>query len=303
MKRYIRNIAVTALMTSVCVAASACTIKVGDKNIEIDDSIISDQAQSFSSELGKEIDAIGSVVNDASNGMSSFGELYGDTKDKIDAIKGAVDDAKSTVDDAIGSVGDVTSDADKLGVDIKGLLGGSDDFEKMMGQYEEYFTGQGIAPTGQSVPFSSSDGSTADENGILQSVLDLELLSVDGGEKDYYFVYAGETFYATYTEDNWKIVDSYKITSSSDMRIICQVLIDHHPVHGSDMKSYRTADDMAYEWQQHNIGYMILGEGNEWSSHLKDVDFDPKDQGKSIDEIYKDRTGKDFKLSDFLSDN
>lgn len=64
------------------------------------------------------------------------------------------------------------------------------------------------------------------------------------------------------------------------------------------MVSFRTPEDMADEWMQHNIAYAILPEGNEWISHVRGVDLDPYDQGKSFIEIYRDRTGKEFDLSD-----
>ena len=78
------------------------------------------------------------------------------------------------------------------------------------------------------------------------------------------------------------------------MKKICQALIDIHPIHGSDMISYRTSDDMVYEWLQHNFAYSVLPDDNLWKNNAKDVDFDPQDQGKSIKEIYEDRTGKKF---------
>ena len=144
----------------------------------------------------------------------------------------------------------------------------------------------------------SEDSSTG---GILSSAADINLISADGGTKNYTFTYNGETYKAKHTADHWTIYDSYKINSRADMMIICQALIDLYPVHGSDMASYRTAEDMTFEWLQHNMGYMILGEKSEWASHLKDVDFDPADQGKTFDEIYKDRTGKEFNIKDFFS--
>ena len=99
-----------------------------------------------------------------------------------------------------------------------------------------------------------------------------------------------------YTTDNWKIYDSYKIKNMVDMKDICQKLIDINPIHGSDMVSYRTSDDMVYEWFQHNIAYEILSDDNVWRMSAKDVDFDPQDQGKSLKEIYEDRTGKQLEF-------
>ena len=47
--------------------------------------------------------------------------------------------------------------------------------------------------------------------GILTKASDIELTDVDGKGKNYVFSYADESFYATYTTDNWKIIDCEKI--------------------------------------------------------------------------------------------
>ena len=119
-------------------------------------------------------------------------------------------------------------------------------------------------------------------------------------KNDYEFVYNGETFKASYLTDTWKIYNSYKIVNSSDIKKICKALIDIHPIHGIDMTSYRTAADMAYEWMQHNLAYEILPEGNSFKNSAKDVDLDPKDQGKSLVQMYEDRTGKKIDLKSLL---
>lgn len=118
----------------------------------------------------------------------------------------------------------------------------------------------------------------------------IEIIKIDGQGKNYKFIYDGEQYIATYTKDNWQIKDSYKINNLEDIVIICQALIDIHPVHGSDMKSYRTAQDMANEWFQHNIAYFALPDGNDWKEHAKHVDLNPEDQGKNLIEMYKIRT-------------
>lgn len=128
-----------------------------------------------------------------------------------------------------------------------------------------------------------------EESGYIEE--DIIIKDIDGKDTNYEFIYKEETFKVFYTYDNWKIYDSYKIKNTSDMKKICQALIDIHPIHGSDMISYRSADDMVYEWVQHNLAYEILPESNSWKNNAKDVDFDPKDQGKSIAEIYEDRMG------------
>ena len=126
---------------------------------------------------------------------------------------------------------------------------------------------------------------------VLKSTRDINLRDIDGKGTNYLFTYKNEDFTAIYTKDNWKIKNSYKITNGQDIAYICKALIDVHPIHGKDMKSYRTVDDLVYEWQQHNLAYMILPDDNSWKSHAKDVDLDPADQGKSIAEIYEARTG------------
>lgn len=140
----------------------------------------------------------------------------------------------------------------------------------------------------------------SEDEPLLTSAKDLGFHIVDETTGKYAFTYNNETFTAVYTTDNWKIFNSYKINNEKDMTIICQTLIDEHPIHGRDMTSYRTVDDMVYEWLQHNLVYAVLPEDSEWLEHVKDVDLDPKDQNKSFDEIYKDRTGKELSIDDIL---
>lgn len=129
----------------------------------------------------------------------------------------------------------------------------------------------------------------ADEDGLLSSADDIQLTDLDGGYS-FSFLYDGETFQANYTPDNWKIIDSYKINSKADIIIICGALIEVHPIHGRDMESWRTPEDMADEWLLHNIAYKLLPEDSQWRENARDVDLNPEDQGKSLYEIYKDRT-------------
>ena len=137
---------------------------------------------------------------------------------------------------------------------------------------------------------------------LLSSTSDINLHDVDGGGWNYAFTYKGEDFRAIYQYDCWTIYDSYKITSKRDQKRICQALIDIHPVHGRDLESYRTADDMAYEWQQHNLAYKYLPEDNAWRLHAANVDLDPQDQGRSIEEIYEDRTGQEIDLKEKVTE-
>ena len=130
------------------------------------------------------------------------------------------------------------------------------------------------------------------EPGILTSTEDIALRDADGGGENYVFYYDGQEFRARYTPDNWKIYDSYMITNGEDMKIICQALSEVHPVHGKDYVNYRTPEDMAYEWQQHNFAFYMLPEESPWRQNVQNVDLDPKDQGKSFSELYEDRKNK-----------
>lgn len=136
---------------------------------------------------------------------------------------------------------------------------------------------------------SNSEKEKDKNKGVLNSVKDIDLQDTDGKEKNYTFEYKGDTYRAVYTTDNWKIIDSYKIRNKNDMAIICEALIEVHPIHGKDMKSYRTVEDLVYEWTQHNYAYDLLPEENNWKSHAKDVDLNPEDQGKNLQEMYKAR--------------
>ena len=157
---------------------------------------------------------------------------------------------------------------------------------------------ESVSSAGQHTDEAAADDEL--QGSLLSSPEDIGLKNTDGAGKQYSFIYDGMEFTAVYTEDNWKIIDSYRVPDINDMMIICEALIAEHPVHGADMVSYRTADDMAFEWMQHNAAYSVLPEGSEWLSHAKDVDLDPYDQGKSFIEIYEERTGKKFNLEDIL---
>ncbi|WP_408070886.1 hypothetical protein [Butyrivibrio sp. JL13D10] len=139
------------------------------------------------------------------------------------------------------------------------------------------------------------------EAGILANASDINLTDSDGKGVNYAFTYNAEDFKASYRTDNWTIYDSYKINNMADMTIICQALIEVHQVHSRDMTGYREASDMAYEWMQHNVAYAALPDDSNLKSHAKDVDFNPEDQGKSFEEMYKDRTGKDLDVDDILT--
>ncbi|MBP5607117.1 MAG: hypothetical protein J6X66_02445, partial [Lachnospiraceae bacterium] len=136
--------------------------------------------------------------------------------------------------------------------------------------------------------------------GILGSAEDIALTDKDGSGKNYCFTYGNDLFESEFENETWKIYDSYKISNMDDMKIICGALQAEHPVHIGDTEALRTPEDMAQEWMEHNVGYELFAPDSEWSARAKDVDLDPHDVGKSIFEIYEDRTGKKFNLGDVL---
>ncbi|WP_164170369.1 hypothetical protein [Ruminococcus flavefaciens] len=130
---------------------------------------------------------------------------------------------------------------------------------------------------------------TAYDASLLSSPEDIGLHDTDGNGVDYIFSYGGEEFFALYEPDNWHITDSYKIEDEDDILLICQALISVHPIHSADMQSYRAAEDMAFEWHQHNLAYNHLPDSSEWKSNAKDVDLDSKDEGKGLFNFLMDR--------------
>lgn len=139
--------------------------------------------------------------------------------------------------------------------------------------------------------------------GNLSSAEDLDLHDVDGSGTNYAFTYDGEEFHALYQYNTWTLYDSYKITNEDDMMIICQALLDEHTVPSKDYESIRTAEDMTYEWQQHNLAYKYLPEDNGFRQNAANVDFDPEDQGRSFEEFYEDRTGEEFDLKEKIKEH
>lgn len=139
--------------------------------------------------------------------------------------------------------------------------------------------------TFETEPSTSATEMTAEPEPIL-------LTDTDGAGKYYTFNCGGEEYRAVYTPDHWTIYDSCRITDQDTITRICEALRTEHPIHGADMASWRTAEDMAYEWMQHNLAYQLLPDDSEWKEHARDVDIDPKDQGKSMYDIYRERTGE-----------
>ena len=128
--------------------------------------------------------------------------------------------------------------------------------------------------------------------GEFSSADDVALVPTDDYACGYVFNYGGEEFIAYFDTYSWRVYDSYKITNHGDIVAICQALINVHPVYGADWESFRTADDMAYEWEQHNLAYQMLPVNSHWRDDAKDVDLDPYDQGKSFRDIYESRTSE-----------
>ena len=145
------------------------------------------------------------------------------------------------------------------------------------------------ATTGEQEAPDEGAAQAAGSTGTLGSPSDVALHAVNDEGTRYAFSYGDEEFAVAYEPDNWKVYDSYKITNHDDLVLICQALIDEHPIHGRDLDSYRTAEDMAFEWEQHNFAYEHLPEGSAWRRHAKDVDLDPYDQGLTYWEMYERR--------------
>lgn len=139
---------------------------------------------------------------------------------------------------------------------------------------------------GLSLPSPEDIGFTT---GIFGSTEDVSLVPTDDYAQGYVFEYDGEQFTAYFDTYSWRVCDSYKIANHDDIVIICQALINEHPVYGSDWESYRTPEDMAFEWEQHNFAYSMLPEDSHWRDDARNVDLDPYDQGKTIAEIYESR--------------
>lgn len=237
------------------------------------------------------VDAMGGIANEASSVMQdaspTAASIADEVKNGIEVVKesGVLDEVKDNVKDSVKEAGEKATDAAKQSIKDaakEALNGASED---------------ALSDAASEALSTRDNSSTA---GILKSAADIELTDTDGNGKNYHFYYAGDDFTAIYTPDNWKIKDSYKIHSEADMIIICQALIDEHPVHGKDMESYRTAEDMAYEWEIHNMGYAFFTDDENLRNKAKDVDFDPKDQGLTIEEFYESRTGKEFDVSVIL---
>lgn len=140
-------------------------------------------------------------------------------------------------------------------------------------------------PTPEQEDKASQDDSATQPTGILQSPEDISLQAADEDGTNYVFFYDGEQFFVYYEPDCWKVYDSYQITNKDDLVIICQALLNEHEIHGRDLVSFRTAEDMAYEWQQHNLAFALVPEDSSWYESAQNVDLDPDEQNMSLEEI------------------
>ena len=115
----------------------------------------------------------------------------------------------------------------------------------------------------------------------------------------YKFNYKEDNEYtAEWDEDksSWKVNDSYQIENYDDILKICNALSKEHPVPlGDGTDGYRTPEDMAYEWVQHNIGYQLclslsfIEKAKSGLDNCMHVDINPGDQGKSVWQLIKER--------------
>ena len=71
--------------------------------------------------------------------------------------------------------------------------------------------------------------------------------------------------------------------------MICEALKNEHPIHSANYQSWRTAEDMAYEWAQHNLAYSMLSDTSPLIEDAKDVDINPSGQNKDILDFLSDR--------------
>lgn len=120
----------------------------------------------------------------------------------------------------------------------------------------------------------------------MNNTSNISITNING--YNYRLNYKGNNYNIIYTTDNWKIIDSYKITNEKDMKIIVSKLINIHPIHSSDYKTYRTVDDLVYEWKQHNLAYYLLP-NSKYKDMAKDVDLNPEDQNKNYIDFYMSR--------------
>ena len=275
-KKKLGAIAIALAIAGASATCAGCSLKLSDYVDEETASEIASFGKSLIVEKGSEV--VTEMVSDVASSSSSL-------------ISQIIEESKTIAEQEASGENKTIAEQDASGENPGGSTSGGNASgnESSDAQADENRNNSG-----------NTTGNQA--SGILTSTADIGLTDSDGKGKNYVFNYGDSIYTAIYWDDHWKIMDSYLIGNSNDMIIICQALIDLHPIHGADHESYRTADDMAYEWLQHNIAYEFLPEDNVWRQKSKDVDFNPDDQGKSFIEIYEQRTGKEFKWSDITGD-
>lgn len=123
---------------------------------------------------------------------------------------------------------------------------------------------------------------------IFRSGNNTQVMFMENSKNNYTLVYGNETFDISFSPDidsngkyheNWHIKDSYRITDYDDMKYICQILKDEHPIHNTDNTYVRSVKSMANEWQIHNVFYF----DNEDATDPDDVAIRNRAQSVDID--------------------
>ena len=133
-----------------------------------------------------------------------------------------------------------------------------------------------------------------DDSSHLEKASDINLSYVKTEETKaiYNFDYNSNTYTAIYSTDSaeWHINNSYQIENHDDIVLICSELIQEKPVPGIAEGTHRTASDLTYEWEQHNIAYYYLEPFNiPVKNSVANVDLNRDDQGKSWLQLAWDR--------------
>ncbi|MCR5816797.1 MAG: dockerin type I repeat-containing protein [Ruminococcus sp.] len=115
-----------------------------------------------------------------------------------------------------------------------------------------------------------------------------EIQFTKNSDGTYTLVYKKDTFTVYYkeskktdgsTDEDWKIMDSWRIDNYEIMRIICQILMEEHPIHYPNSSKVRSVDSMAIEWVLHNSGYIDYTEkgDTENAERCRHVDINSND--------------------------
>jgi hypothetical protein len=269
-------------ITSSLIAAFAAFSLIGCDVVSMDE--VSDSAGMAMSAASDLTDAAKALIPD-----SVKETIKEDTKEVVTQAQEAVKDAAKEVKEEAGqAVKDAAKEvAEEAGQAVKeaakeAIATAGESFKEKAKQVAK---DTAVNMAEDEIKEAMKDAASNSSSGLLHSTEDIGLTDVDGNGHNYRFTYGEDVFSAEYTTDNWKIHDSYRVENAADMRMISQALIDEHPIHGKDMVSYRTAEDMVYEWQIHNFAYDYLDESDPRRQKCKEVDFDPKDQNRTVEEF------------------